>query len=255
MSKKGREQNLSRQEKAQAAMKKSEGGIFKKNLFVIAMVTVAALIVGGAWFAAQKNAPNYSDKLVAPASATEDFGVVYAPEDAGFEGEVKDATEVVLYEDFQCPACQAFESIASDTLDSLVEEGKITVEYRPVAFLDDMGASTNDYGRRAANVALAVRDAEGMKAFDEFHDYLYQNQPTEGGPGPSDRELLEAAQKIAPSVDERAVLDRKYVPWIVEATEAFSANPDISSTPTILIDGEQVDTGAAVAELEKLLAN
>lgn len=65
--------------------------------------------------------------------------------------------KVVVYVDFMCPFCADFHSSYGPSLDRLRNEGKITVEYRPVAYLDRQ--STNRYSSRAAAAAAAGVDA------------------------------------------------------------------------------------------------
>src|SRR5688572_4459029 len=56
--------------------------------------------------------------------------------------------QIDIYEDFICPACGQFEQQTGGTLDKLVSEGKVTVVYHPVAFLDR--ASSTDYSTRSS---------------------------------------------------------------------------------------------------------
>jgi protein-disulfide isomerase len=51
-------------------------------------------------------------------------------------GQASAPVRIVVYEDFQCPFCREFESASSGTLKHFVAAKKISVEYRPIAFLD-----------------------------------------------------------------------------------------------------------------------
>ena len=53
-----------------------------------------------------------------------------------------------------------------DAVAKAVEAGKVKVEYRPIAFLDD--ASTTDYSSRALNALMVVLDTSGLDAFSRL---------------------------------------------------------------------------------------
>ena len=83
---------------------------------------------------------------------TDSYAVVVGDESA--------PTTITVYEDLQCPVCQAFEAATGDAVDRRSADGKVKVEYRPIAFLDD--ASTTDYSSRALNALMVVLDTSGQ---------------------------------------------------------------------------------------------
>jgi protein-disulfide isomerase len=143
---------------------------------------------------------------------TSEYGVVVGQPDA--------PTTIVVYEDFQCPVCGAFEKLTSEKVRAAVEAGEVKVEYRIVSFLDR--ASLNDYSSRAANAALVVLDEAGVDAFWRFHDLLFAQQPDEGTAGPDDDDLVDRA--VEAGADRDAVADAieadRFGPWVVNATDA-----------------------------------
>ena len=78
-----------------------------------------------------------------------------------------------------------------DQLAAAVEAGKVKVDYRPFDFLDQ--ASTNDYSSRASTPSPSCSTSPGAEVAKEFHDLLFENQPDEGGPFPSNDELVDLA--------------------------------------------------------------
>ena len=104
----------------------------------------------------------------------------------------------MIYEDMQCPICQRFEQANGQYLAEAVKKGAIEVEYRFVAFLDDLGASPNEYSRRASNAVLCAREEGGPGEFKQLHDLLYANQPAEKTLGPEDNALVESAAGLRP---------------------------------------------------------
>jgi protein-disulfide isomerase len=146
---------------------------------------------------------------------------------------------LTVYEDFQCPACRTVESYLKPTIDEYVERGTLRVEYRPIAFLDD--ASTTDYSSRALGAAACVLDGAGRDTFVQMHDLLYANQPPEGTAGLSDEQLADLAQRAG--ADRTAVSscmeDERFAGWVDAATEQASKD-GVNATPTLLVNGEQL---------------
>ncbi|MET1037666.1 MAG: thioredoxin domain-containing protein [Aeromicrobium sp.] len=182
-----------------------------------------------------------------PAGVTDDFGIVHRPGTGG-----ADRITVVLYEDFLCPACGAFEAAAGDFLRDAADDGEISIEYRPFAFLHQ--ASTNDYAARAWNAAACVNDASGPDAFTAFHDLLFQNQPLEGGDGPEDAELVDLAEQAGVTGIDACIGEQTFTPW-VEAALDRGRDDGVSGTPTVRIDGQDVaGPGNTIAGVEDLRA-
>src|SRR5215218_5469902 len=121
-----------------------------------------------------------ADLPTAPPSAAAE---IQAP---GAEAEAGKPVKVVLYIDFICPVCKNFEAQYNEKLTSLRNEGKISVEYRALGFLDSR--STTNYSSRAANAAACVVN-ESPEKYSDFVNALFDKQPAEGGAGLSDDEL------------------------------------------------------------------
>lgn len=152
---------------------------------------------------------------------------------------------VELYLDFLCPACRAFEADAGDELASLVAANKITLVYRPVAILDH--ASTNEYSTRSAASAACASD---LGKLIPYANLLFQNQPAEGGPGFSDEELIELAQRVQMTEPafRQCVREHRFVPWVGTVTATMRPK-NVLGTPTVFVGGAQLDqpTGERLA--------
>jgi protein-disulfide isomerase len=146
-----------------------------------------------------------------------------------------------VYEDFQCPVCAQLEATAGDTIAQLVDAGTVQVRYHGMAFLDR--ASTTEYSTRALNAAAVVAES-GPDAFRAFHDLLFADQPAEGSAGLTDDQLVEyAARAGATGADvAQGIEDRRYADWVAAATDRASED-GVTATPTVLVDGEQLDGG------------
>lgn len=154
----------------------------------------------------------------------------------GAEAEAGQPVKVIAYIDFICPVCLRFEETYSDALTSLRNEGKISMEYRPLGFLDRQ--SSTNYSSRSANAAACVADKAPEK-YAEYVNVLFENQPAEGGAGLSDDKLKSLASDIDADISS-CVDDKTFRPYVKYSTE-LAANSGITGTPTVFIDGKQWD--------------
>jgi protein-disulfide isomerase len=156
----------------------------------------------------------------------------------GAEAEAGKPVKVVLYVDFICPICKNFETQYNDQLTSLRNDGKITVEYRPLGFLDSR--STTNYSSRAANAAACVANTAPGKYADYFNA-LYAQQPAEGSAGLSDNDLKKMASDMGVDIGS-CVDDKTYRPYVKYTTKEASAI-GVTGTPTVFVDGKQWGKG------------
>ena len=172
-----------------------------------------------------------SDKPdTAPAGASGSYGLRLGEEDA--------PKSIVIYEDFLCPFCGQLEQAAGDRLDAAVEAGEMSVEYRPLPFLERI----DDYSPESANAFAVVLDASGPEVAKEFHDLLFAEQPSEEGPFPDEDDLVDLAVEAGAEESEvrPGIEDMAFEGWVEAAGEAAS-KAGVNSTPTVLVDGEQVE--------------
>lgn len=168
------------------------------------------------------------------------------PAEAGVK---ENAATVTVFIDFQCPACRAFEETNASTLNKLVEEGTIVLEYKPIAILDRF-SNGNEYSTRAANLAACVVDSQPEKAGALF-EALFAQQPEEGTSGRTDEELLKVASD--PGVDtskalnsdpeqtvESCVTDQSFKKYVTNSTQE-ALDSGVDATPWVLINGKQTE--------------
>lgn len=157
--------------------------------------------------------------------------------------------DIKIYVDYLCENCALFEERNGTQLRTWVESGAATVEYHPIAILTSKSAGTQ-YSLRAANAAACVAEFAPDSFFD-FNAALFVDQPEEGSPGLSDEELLERAERAGvvnlPRVRD-CVQEKRFRTWVVAATQRALAGPipdsdveAITSTPTIIVNGEQFE--------------
>jgi protein-disulfide isomerase len=233
-----RQQRAARAEQMRKEREKADRK--QRNLITVAIVVVVIALIAVAFFAIKStNDQNKkADKLTTPRNASDDYSIVYTPEDATGTAPETEPVVVELYEDFLCPGCGAFEQANKQFLTEAVEKGEISIAYRPFTFL--LNQSTNEYSQRASNAAACVLDKGGVKAFVAMHDILFANQPAEGGPGPEDPELIAFAEQAGVTGIDTCVKSQKFGPWVEKAYEA-GVEAGVSGTPTVRIDGKDVN--------------
>ena len=223
----------SRAARAQAALEAQQHAERRRMMIVVGSIVAALVLVTGVVFAISSVRDTTGETPDAsPEQATADYGLVVGDSGAG--------TEVVIYEDPQCPNCARLEAEVADDLAAAVEGGAVRVEYRIVSFLDQ--ASTNDYSSRAANALVAAYDVAGPEVFATLHRTLFEEQTAEGGPGHSDDQLVGYAVDAGAEESEIRPLieDGTYRQWVANATDAMSRN-GVSGTPTVFVDGERAE--------------
>jgi protein-disulfide isomerase len=174
---------------------------------------------------------NLADLPSAPATKP---AVVTAP---GAEAEAGKPVKVVAYIDFICPVCKNFEAKYNQQLTQLRDDGKISLEYRPLGFLD--ASSTTNYSSRAANAAACVVNTSPDK-YSAFVDVLFARQPAEGGPGLSDNDLKKMATEAGAANIDSCVDSKTYRPFVKVVTKE-AAVIGVTGTPTVFVEGKQWD--------------
>ncbi len=202
----------------------------RRSLLIQASIGVVAVVAVVATTVAVLANRSPDEPGATPPGLTSDGSVRFGPEDA--------TVTVQLVEDFQCPACQQFETAYGDLLAQYREDVDTAVEYRTIAFLDQ--ASTTDYSSRALNASMCVLDDAGPDAWSTMHEALFTQQPAEGGAGLSDDQLTRIATDSGAGDVASCIADRPYDDWAGSTTEAVF-DDGVTSTPSVFVNGEQVD--------------
>jgi len=135
-----------------------------------------------------------------------------------------------LYEDFQCPACESwsrnvFPKLASNELAS----GSVRIVFHDMAFL---GQESVDAGR-AAYAALQ------QGRFWDMWATLYANQGRENSGAFSRDRLIAMAGQLGLDITRfEADMDSGSARAAIEESRAGAGRAGISSTPTLVIDGQ-----------------
>jgi len=154
---------------------------------------------------------------------------------------------VVEYVDWACPVCKQFEGAYADQITDFVKSGKATLEIHPVSILDRSYLGSR-YASRAANAAMCVANNEPDKFLD-VQTQFFEKQPEEGTKGLTNAEiadLVKAGGATSSAVSD-CLSDETYKGWVTKVTNQVLADDSLKGpqgfgTPTIMVDGQRVNT-------------
>lgn len=203
----------------------------KRNLLVVTAVLAVIVVAVGATVLVR----TLNQQKAAQVAATTPANLV---DDGIVVGKANAKVTITAYEDFQCPACKAFEDANAEQFKKWAADGTAKIVYRPIALLDNY--STTEYSSRALTAVAAVV-ATTPTAFEKFHAVLFENQPAEGGAGLTDDKLVELATQAGATPDpvRKALADRSYDTWIAKVTDDFS-KAGHNATPTVLVGDTKI---------------
>jgi protein-disulfide isomerase len=207
---------------------------FTRNL-VIAVVVGVVLIMLVPTVLSKKT--NTSAAIPSTVSVEDGYGMV-------FNKDVKDVPFIEIYEDFQCPACQRFEAISGEYIEDLINTKQAKVAFHMLSFL-------GDESQIAANAAGCAADQD---KFLTFHKLLYANQPPEnsGVWTSSYFKTLSIGLGITDSGYDTCIANNEYKDWVVNVANE-GAKRNINSTPTVFINGKEIDRNKAYNSLAEFM--
>jgi protein-disulfide isomerase len=195
---------------------------FTRNLVIAVVVGVLLIMLVPTLLSKQTNS---SAKIPSSVSADRGYGIV-------FNDELKGVPVLDIYEDFQCPICGQFEKLQGDYIESLITAKKATVVYHTLSFL----------GPESVNAANAAACSADQGKFLQYHRALYANQPQENS-GAWSTDVLGVLGQAAGIMSKKftsCVNDMAYQGW-VNNVAAAGAKANVNSTPTVFINGKEID--------------
>lgn len=163
-------------------------------------------------------------------------------------------SHIQTYIDWTCPACQAFETAKSSTIQSLVSSGKATLEVFPVAILDQH--YTTNYSTRAGNTAACVADYAPGKFLD-VQNAMFEHQAQEGTAGMSTDKVLSVVHDagLSRSDVDACIRGTSFRDWVAAETARVTGDDALMSTtngakgfstPTIVVNGKVWDRASDI---------
>jgi len=191
--------------------------------WLVAGMVGLVLIVGVA-FSLFSNRTNTAATLPSTVKQSDGYGI-------SFNSNVKPVVDI--WEDFQCPVCKNFESVVGDYINQLIVEKKISVVYHTLSFIGDESIL-------AANAAACASEED---KFLPFHSLLYQTQSAKENTGLwNAKSLVELGSQVGATSEKFVSCVNKgtYAAWVSNvATDGAKKN--VNSTPTVFINGIEID--------------
>jgi protein-disulfide isomerase len=182
--------------RAVAAARGRNSGLTRIIVGVVVVVVIAAAVVGGVLYEQHKN--SQAAQTIIPAltvSGSTGYPTTIDKANATVLVGKPDAKVTVdVYEDFLCPFCEQFEATYFANIAQQLQSGTVKVRYHMINLLDNSSVPAG-YSIMSANTALAVATVAPDK-FLNFHYSLYQKQPKEDGPGWTQAQLTNLANRL-----------------------------------------------------------
>ena len=216
-------------------MAPASGGDNGTRNLVIAMISF--IVVVGVVFSIISSRSNSTAAIPATVSEADGYGIVLNPDST---------PKIDVYVDYQCPACRMFEIINGGYLNEVIAQKKAKVVFHPMTFIGPESVL-------AANAAACAADEN---KFVDMNLALFQNQSESENSGKWSKEFLVQLGKsigITSGTFKTCVNDGKYIKWTSNVAAA-SAKADVNGTPTIFVNGKQLDRNTEYGDQAKFRA-
>lgn len=202
------------------------------GLGIIGVVVAISLIAWGVFtFKDSIGATN----AVPPHANGDKTGIVANP------GKAKaGAPLLVIYQDFQCPACKQFHTVFGAKVREAANAGTIQLEHRTMTFLD-----TNLQNDASVRAAVGAACADNAGVYEGYYDAVYDNQPATEGAGYT-KELLRVTipTQLGLTGDKLVGFQQCYKNQatlkFVNDTNDAAGRDGITSTPTYMYNGKNI---------------
>jgi len=147
---------------------------------------------------------------------------------------------IEVFEDFQCPSCQAYsEQVEPQVVDTYVASGQVYYVFRHFPFIDD--GKPRQESDQAANASMCAAEQE---RFWEDHDIVFANQNGENLGAFIDRRLTAFAREIGLDMEAfNACFDENRFRDEIEADLASGRSLNVTGTPAVFLNGQILTPG------------
>lgn len=151
---------------------------------------------------------------------------------------------VVIYADFQCPACINFSQWLGPIFESYADAGKITITYKQFPL-------TSIHKNAYRDAIAALCGAEQGK-YNDTKKALYALEAGKNGATVSDTDRITTLVTAWLDKDNltQCLVDNRYAKQVDEEVMAGD-KAGVSGTPTVMLDGTRLDLGVVFADMEK----
>jgi len=214
---------------------KSGGGDNFTRWLVAGMVGLVVVVAVA--FSLFSNRTNTAATLPSTVKQSDGYGI-------SFNSGIKPVIDI--WEDFQCPVCKNFEAVVGEYLNQLIVEKKVNVIFHTLSFIGDESIL-------AANAAACASEED---KFLPFHALLYQTQSAKENSGLwNAKSLQDLGAQVGATSDKftACVKDGTYAQWVANVA-SDGAKKNVNSTPTVFINGVEMDRNTQYFNLEAFKA-
>ena len=220
-------------QRRQKQRRQNKGLLALMGIVVVAIVAIAVVIVS--------NQPVEAHIPAELSARYEDIARSYSSEGYPRLGATDAPVTVEEYASFACPGCEAFHSDSFDAVLERVRAGQVLFTYVPL----QTGSVPNAPG--ASRAALC---AGQQTMFWEMHDILFDWQTRYGNTAFSQNRLLAGVEQLG--LISSAFTDC-FNSAATSATLSAAQNEEVSTTPTIRVNGVTMEQGASIPSTEAIL--
>jgi protein-disulfide isomerase len=156
-------------------------------------------------------------------------------------GDPNAKVKIVVYADFQCPACKEFSDSVEPQLfqSTYISSGQVYYEFMHFPFIDS-GVITKE-SHQAANASMC-----GMEQgrFWDYHDILFANQGAENSGAFTDKRLQAFAESLGLDITAfNKCFNANTYSAEIEADYQQGVSAGVNSTPSVFLNGSEVSPG------------
>lgn len=156
--------------------------------------------------------------------------------------------DILIYVDYRCGHCMAFEHVNNTYLTELIESGSASVEVVPLSFMD-RASEGSYYSSRASGAVACFVDAQPDAAWAAHNALLTPQTQPGAGPGLSNDEILgvfdQAISEVSPAVRDCITTERfvpfaqGLTPWVFQnpVPNTVESNVRVEGTPLVVVNG------------------
>jgi protein-disulfide isomerase len=153
-------------------------------------------------------------------------------------GDPEAPVEMLVFEDFKCPACRNFEESVMPRLQrDYVDSGVARLYFINFQFIAPDSVT--------AGIAAECAYRQDAAAFWDYKTYVYRAQGSQQETWATPQLLVSIARDYVPALDatelEACIIERRHEDLVLRDRQ-LAQNAGISSTPTVLVNGEQVSS-------------
>jgi protein-disulfide isomerase len=166
-------------------------------------------------------------------------------------GEPDAPVEVLVFEDYQCPACQNFtETIEPLIIEHLIKPGKVKYTFHHFPFLDGDGATAGGESDQAANAAMCANEQD---KFWEMSAIMFVNWNGENLGNLNDTRLEAMAESIGLEMDTfNSCFNANKYEDEIQADYEYGLEIGVSGTPSVFVNGQRVGQPGFIPQYQEI---